>query len=86
MAKALKAKVLTDNGITIVAHSFRKIVSSFANDSTHETDFDTYSVERVLAHQVKGVAGRYNKAKNIQNTLQVTEWWVKYLLDLGLKL
>ena len=86
MVKALKAKVLTDNGITIVAHSFRKIVSSFANDSTHETDFDTYAVERVLAHQVKGVAGLYNKAKNIQNTLQVTEWWVKYLLDLGLEL
>lgn len=86
LANALKSDELRENGINIVAHSFRKILSTFANENLHEKLFSAYDVERVLAHRVKGVAGIYNKAKNIQNTHQVTNWWINYLIELGLKI
>lgn len=86
LANALKSDELSENGIKIVAHSFRKILSTFANENFHEKLFSTYDVERVLAHRVKGVAGIYNKAKNIKNTLQVMSWWINYLIGLGLNL
>lgn len=69
----------------IVFHSFRKIISTFANQNV-ENGLTSYDVERALSHRVKGVSGIYNKSDATSASRKVFSWWLSYLETLGLKL
>jgi len=84
LSKALRAySPLAAQG-RIVFHSLRKVLSTFAYEL--DNDLTEYDIERTLSHKVRGVAKKYNKAKNIIATRKVISWWVDYLQGLGLKL
>ena len=84
LSKALRAYSPLDAKGRIVFHSLRKVLSTFAYEC--DNDLTEYDIERTLSHKVRGVAKKYNKAKNIIATRKVISWWVDYLQGLGLKL
>jgi len=84
LSKALRAYSPLDAKGRIVFHSLRKVLSTFAYEC--DNDLTEYDIERTLSHKVRGVAKKYNKAKNIIATRKVISWWVDYLGSLGLKL
>ena len=80
----------TPGGKKIVVHSFRHIMSTFANeekdDEGNEYNILIDDIERALAHKKKKIVKTYNRSKMEKTTRKVLTWWLGYLKNQGLVL
>lgn len=64
----------------IVAHGFRAMFSTIANENIEQHGYHTDIIERHLAHAEKNkVKGAYNRAEYWEQRVGLMQWWADYL-------